>query len=52
MPNLPQYIAPVLNVAYGIQDYVGGLNMANVPLSEYGLWKSSICINANFRVIC
>ena len=46
IPNLMQYIAPMLNVAYAIQGFVVGLNIAKVPLSDYGLWKTSISINA------
>ena len=29
-----------------IQDFVGGLNVAKVPLSGDGLWQTCICINA------
>ena len=46
IPNLRQCIAPTLNVAYDIQGFVGGLNIERVPLSGYGLWQTSISINA------
>lgn len=46
IPNLIKYVAPTLNVAYDILDVGDGLNIAKVPLNAYGMWQTSISINA------
>ena len=49
IPNLMQYIALTLNVVYDIQGFVGGLNIAKILLIDYGLWQTSISINAQIK---
>ena len=45
LPNVRQYIAPTLNIAYQLQEEIGDCNMKTTAVSRSGLWQSSICVN-------
>ena len=46
IPNLKDYICPILSHAYEIQNVLGPLNMKPVQVSEHGMWQTCICENA------
>ena len=45
VPNLKQYIAPSLNIAFQLQQNIGDCNLKATRVKKAGLWQSSICVN-------
>ena len=46
MPLIQNFIVPVFNFAEKLQDLVGNINIKKDEYSEYGIWKTVYCINA------
>ena len=46
IPNIQQLISPVLDVAFQMQKQYGDVNFKEVELSELGIWKTVVTVNA------
>ena len=46
IPSIRLSISPVIDTAFGMQDVCGSINLKETPSSEYGIWKTSISVNA------
>ena len=45
-PSIKQLIAPILNVAADLQGIRDDVNLKKISVTTYGLWQSSISVNA------
>ena len=45
IPNLKMLIAPVLDVAYDLQDEYGNIGMKRTTIGR-GIWSTCLCVNA------
>ena len=46
LPNIKHLISPVLDIAFQMQKEYGDVNLQEVELSELGIWKTVVTVNA------
>ena len=51
LPNLREYIAPTLNIAFDLQNNIGNLNMKKTAVSNEGMWQSSFCVDCQTSIL-
>ena len=46
IPNISKLISPLLDVAFQKQEKIGNINFVAGDSTRYGVWHTSICVNA------
>ena len=50
IPNISKLISPLLDVAFQKQEKIGNINFVGGDSTRYGVWHTSICVNATTEI--